>query len=90
MVYKNFRAESRKIYGHEKSEDVGLTLEQLNAGSLQRIADSLESMARGYTDLERNARAWKERAESLERSLAVERRRSSALRGHLTRLRARQ
>ncbi|MGL4480530.1 MAG: hypothetical protein ACRCVK_20195 [Aeromonas veronii] len=87
MVYKNYRDESRKTYGNDGEEGRGVTLEQLNAGSLQRIADAAETMAKGYARLEQDAAAWRERARVAESMVELERRRITALKGHITRLR---
>ena len=87
MVYKNYRDESRKTYGNDGEEGRGVTLDQLNAGSLQRIADAAETMAKGYARLEQDAAAWRARAQAAESMVALERRRITALKGHITRLR---
>lgn len=87
MGFKNYRDESRRNYGRELPDRDGVSLEQLNAGSLQRIADAAETMAKGYARLEQDAAAWRARAQAAESMVALERRRITALKGHITRLR---
>ena len=86
MPHKSYREESRKNYGQDSAPDEGLTLDQLNAGALLRIADASEAMARNHNelieDLERERR-WRKDAE---RSLERERRAGAAYRGHIKRL----
>lgn len=52
MPHMSYRIESRKNYGktvHNANE--GLSIEQLNCGSLMRIADSLEIIQQTYKRL---------------------------------------
>lgn len=62
------------------------TLEQINAGSLMRIADSVETLAKDRDQLERRLKFYQDKSERLEWDLDTERRRSAALRGHITRI----
>lgn len=73
-----FRRESRREYVNKQNEDA--TLEQINTGSLQRIADAAESMAKGYAALERRAieaergrEYWRSEAEALKYKLRAAR-----------------
>lgn len=62
------------------------TIEEINAGSLQRIADASEKMATNYTQLQNDLALYKkwyfERGERLQKL----ERRISALRGVITKL----
>lgn len=63
--------------------------EEINAGSLQRIADATEAMARGYLELIAERNYWKTRCERAEASLRSSARTASALRGVITKLKSR-
>jgi acyl-CoA reductase-like NAD-dependent aldehyde dehydrogenase len=77
----NFRESSR---GNWNSRD---TIEEINAGSMQRIADAAEKMAANYDELRRALESAK-KSRDYWRSVADQRqRRINALRGHITRLR---
>lgn len=85
MAFKSYRDGSKTNFG-SATGDTGMTLEQINAGSLMRIADATEKMAHRHTELieqrDRFERWYKnelERVEHLRRS-------NAALRGHLKRL----
>ena len=65
------------------------TVEHINCGSLQRIADAVELMARRYSDLITERDVFKERADRRLNSLQKAERRISALRGVITKLKAR-
>lgn len=63
------------------------TVEHINAGSLQRIADATELMARRHLDLIRERDDYERRYKAaIERELALERKLSAA-RGQITKLR---
>jgi hypothetical protein len=76
MSFKSYRDESKAIYGHsgEKADR-----EQLNIGSLQRIADATEKMAVSITDLMHERDRYKDWYER-------ERRTAISLRGKITKL----
>lgn len=63
------------------------TLNDINAGSLQRIADATEKMAKNYVvlqnDLDNYKKWWEDRGRALDRL----NRRISALKGQITKLR---
>lgn len=62
-------------------------IEEINSGSLQRIADATEAMAADYVWLRQQREYWEATAEArLERARALERR-LSATRGVVTKLR---
>lgn len=48
MTFKHYRAESRRDYGVEVAESVGMTGEGLRLGAILRIADALEKIAQPY------------------------------------------
>lgn len=84
MPFKNFREESKKQYGADQNEV--LNIEELNAGSLLRIADATELMASNYLQMQRDMERLKimldrekEKNERLKATVA-------ALCGHVTRL----
>lgn len=67
----------------------GPTVEEINTGSLQRIADAAEKMAKNYTDLQdelekmtKSKNYWRDQAEYKTRQIF-------ALKGHITRLKKR-
>lgn len=83
----NLRQYSRKDYSSRNTS--GPTVEDINAGSLQRIADATELMASNHIQMEKDLKFYKnmyaqhsERIENLTRS-------NAALRGHITRLKKR-
>lgn len=47
-----------------KDWESGSTLEAINAGSLQRIADAVEKMASSYDNMRRDRDYWEKRAKS--------------------------
>ena len=46
----NYRELSKQNW-HNTNKNIGVTIEQINCGSLQRIADACEIMAKNYNDL---------------------------------------
>lgn len=60
-TFKNYREESRLQYGREMDPDQGLSVEQLNCGSILRIADAVETMAKDRKELEKRAEKFKKR-----------------------------
>jgi hypothetical protein len=80
MTMATLRETSKQEFSGKSS------LENINAGSLQRIADATEKMASSYVDLEadRNRyREWYQKRKAEAESLT---RQNSALRGVITRL----
>jgi len=61
------------------------TLEHINAGSLQRIADATEKMASSYTELELNYKSMRESRDSWQKEAERLQRSNNALRGYLKR-----
>ena len=63
------------------------TVEDINAGSLQRIADATELIAKRYAELIRERDDFERRWRSTETRAQVLERRLSAAKGQITRLR---
>jgi hypothetical protein len=79
----NLKDASKGEWNHDRS------IETINAGSFQRIADALEKVAMDRIQLERDLKYQRERAE---RALSNERhasRRIAALQGYITKLKKR-
>lgn len=75
-----FRDSSRENWNTQR------TVEHINAGSLQRIADACELMAKNYAALIDERNCWKRwHDEEQERRIALERK-NAALRGVITKL----
>lgn len=80
---ETFKDSSRKTWASNN------TIEHINAGSLQRIADATEKMAQRHTDLMRERDQYKGWYEE-ERQRRVSKERSNhSLRGQITKLRKR-
>lgn len=83
MTFQNYRRQSRDVqWGHESGSS-SLSIEQINCGSLLRMADATEKMAASYDRLREDRDYWRRRAERDETQLATERRRVAALKGVL-------
>ncbi|MEF3068106.1 hypothetical protein, partial [Pandoraea apista] len=84
---RNLRDESRKTW--TTNGDSAPTLEQINMGSLLRIADASEAMAKNHVQLQRDRDMyfnWYER--EYEKRLKLERQ-INALRGVITKMKKR-
>lgn len=86
MSHRGYREASKIDWGRDSGDP--LSLDQINAGALLRIADATEKMAQRHTELIRDRDYWERRARSAEDALDTERRRSASLRGHLKRAKA--
>jgi methyl-accepting chemotaxis protein len=75
---------SRQIYSGSPAP----TINEINAGSLQRIADAVEKMASNYAQLQNDRDRYKHRAEENAKSAEKLARQNSALRGVITKLKA--
>lgn len=64
------------------------TIEHINAGSWQRMADAMELMAKNYLDLQRERDQWKASYEDRQISILRIRKSNAALRGHIKRLKS--
>lgn len=83
----DYRAKSKLYYG---SEETTMTIDKIQLGCLQRIADATEAMAKNHIELQREYNWMKQRKESLESANNRMARSISSLRGHITRLKKRQ
>jgi hypothetical protein len=75
------RALSRKTWATEAT-----SLEAINSGSLLRIADGIESMAKGYANLERQAASSARQAEYWEQQYRIAYKTAAAYKGQITKL----
>lgn len=92
--FVTYRDESKTKYGLPREvlsngNTASATHEEVNVGSLQRIADACELMATNYIQLQRNEKYWKERAEENEACAKKAQRRIVALKGVITKLKKR-
>lgn len=62
------------------------TIEEINAGSLQRIADAVETISKPYLELLNQVERLKEYNARLVRELSQAQRSNAALRGQITKL----
>lgn len=65
-------------------------VDHINAGSLQRIADASETMAKNFLELQRDRDWWKSRAEDRARTITYLGHSIRSLRGVITRLKRRK
>lgn len=85
-TFKNYREESRAIWGQKMEEGKTLDREQIQLGAILRIADALEKFAENFDFLRRD-RDWQlERVKSLTARLDKAERSNRALRGYLKQL----
>ena len=76
----NFRERSRQEWNADT------TIEHINAGSLQRIADAVETVAKNYTALQQERDRYKKWYEDERESRKQSERSMNTLKGHVTRL----
>lgn len=84
--FKSFKEHSKDNYGTSQSN---ATLEQVNCGSLKRIADATEKMASNYTQMEKDLNFYKVCCEWQAKDIERLYRKIRALKGHLTRAKKR-
>ena len=80
----DFRLGSKQSWSREEQLDV----DDINCGSLQRIADACEKMCRDREALEREVQYARRDRDRLAALLDTERRRTAALRGVIKRMKA--
>lgn len=85
MSHRGYRKASRD-HDWGQDEDRSLTIEQINCGSLMRIADATELMAKEYQRLLDRAKWLEARAVRAEGETQRLARSNAALRGHLKRI----
>ena len=76
----------RKLSKYDYRSSQGNTLEAIRTGSLQRIADATEIMAKNHNDLIRDRDYWKREWEWERDENERLRKSNAALRGHFNRL----
>ncbi len=79
---KDLRAKSKDGWNSESN-----SLDAINAGSLQRIADATEKMAQRHTELIRDRDMFERRMKSEQACSETLRRRLNAAKGQITKLR---
>ena len=84
MNWKSYRQQSRDIQWGTNGDS--LSIEQVNCGSLLRIADATELMAKRYEELIQKAEFEERRANRYASRLETEQRRTAALRGVIGRM----
>ena len=88
MPFKSYRKESRTDWGAETDQNI--SREQIELGALLRIADATELMCKDREKLERDYKYMRESRGAYRAALEVERRRSAALRGVITKMKKAQ
>jgi len=68
MVFKSYKEESRKNYGHETPKDEGICIDQIRLGCEMRSADALESIKTILSDFRRMSNADRFELDVLRRS----------------------
>ncbi|OFE11423.1 hypothetical protein PHACT_12770 [Pseudohongiella acticola] len=86
MTFKSYRDESRKNYGATVNSDAGITRDQLDAGSLMRIADACEKMCLDREKLERDYKYMRSERDRYREHFYRSERRLSATKGVVTKL----
>lgn len=81
---KSFRDHSKTDWGSNTNEFPGL--ERINAGSLQRIADATEAMAKNYIEQQQSLEYYRNRSRRLEAENQHLRNSRAAIKAHNTRL----
>jgi hypothetical protein len=86
VVWKDYREESRTLWGTKIEQDKPIDRESITLGAILRIADATELMALNYTKLQTEAekyKRWYDRECEVSKGLA---KRVSALQGVITRI----
>lgn len=81
--FKSFREHSKTNYGQNRNEKA--TVDEINTGSLQRIADATEKMASNYTQMQKELENYKILYEENRKEIAGLHRTIITLKGRLTR-----
>lgn len=84
-TFKNFRTESRDTSWGANTDK--LTLEQINAGSLLRIADAAEAMSKNHKDLVAEIERLKHSRDYWQEEAQGQKRTAAGLRGVITKQR---
>lgn len=81
---KSWRESSRENF--TQKDFMPVTTESINAGSFQRMADSLEMIAKDKTRLEKDAQYWKESSKKKDEEIVLLTNRIRGLRSRITTL----
>jgi len=85
---ESYREVSKRVFGREKKDSA--TFDEINCGSLQRIADATEAMARNFLQLQADMDFYKRQYGIAQEKIAKRDRTISALRGQITKLKAKR
>lgn len=85
---ESYRELSMRVFGRAKKDSV--TFDEVNCGSLQRIADAAAAMARNYLQLQADMDFYKQQYDIAQEKIAKRNRTISALRGQITKLKAKR
>lgn len=86
MTFKNYREQSRDIQWGIHNDSETLSLEQINCGSLLRIADSMEVVAKEYNAILADMKFYQKRYHELLDKVERLKRSNAALRGVITKM----
>jgi hypothetical protein len=86
--FKSYRSHSKDNYGNLNKD--AATLEQINTGSLQRIADATEAMAQNFVKLQNDYEYMRKSRDNYREDYRTAQRQITALKGHITRLKKKQ
>lgn len=85
-VFKTYRDESRKNYGRELEQSVGMHDESIKLGAILRIADATEKMAQRHTELIAQRDQFERWYEREKRTSELLRKQRNAYKGQITKL----
>ena len=86
--FKSYREESRADWGAELEKDIPISHEKIQLGALLRIADASEAMAKHHVALQRDLDYYKRLANERAKTIEYLSKSRAAIKGHLTRLKA--
>ena len=86
MPYKNYKEKSKSSWGRNVPDGEGLTLEEIQIGCLQRIADATEGMSQNYLKLQQEYDYLKGRKEYWQQEVEAARRQVASMKGVVTKL----
>ncbi|CAJ0682053.1 hypothetical protein R82526_01543 [Ralstonia mannitolilytica] len=89
-MFKSYRNESRSNYGRHVDEGANLSNDDLKVGAILRIADATEAMAKNHVQLQSDLDWYKDRYNRAREEADALRRRVNALRGAITKLKAKK
>lgn len=86
MTFKNYREQSRNVQWGTNSDYDSLSFEEINCGSLLRIADSMEVVAKEYNAILADMKFYQKRYHELLDQVERLKRSNAALRGVITKM----